>query len=123
MQRLSYIAHLLGHAEEGRDGARLVARKPVKLHQLLRVQGAATEPIDVAGPGDIIAVAKTEDLHTGTCLGDFTLPPLTFPTPMVGLAVTPKTRGDEGKLSGACTRSSKKMERCGSTGKRKPKSW
>ncbi len=55
----------------------------------------------MAGPGDIIAVAKTEDLHTGTCLGDFTLPPLTFPTPMVGLAVTPKTRGDEGKLSGA----------------------
>ncbi len=29
------------------------------------------------------------------------MPPLKFPTPMVGLAVTPKSRGDEGKLSGA----------------------
>ncbi len=27
--------------------------------------------------------------------------PIKFPTPMVGLAVTPKSRGDEGKLSGA----------------------
>ena len=29
------------------------------------------------------------------------MPPIPFPTPMVGLAVTPKSRGDEGKLSGA----------------------
>ena len=30
-----------------------------------------------------------------------TFPPIRFPTPMVGLAVTPKSRGDETKLSGA----------------------
>ena len=29
------------------------------------------------------------------------MPPIPFPTPMVGLAVTPKSRGDEAKLSGA----------------------
>ena len=29
------------------------------------------------------------------------MPPIKFPTPMVGLAVTPKSRGDEAKLSGA----------------------
>ena len=29
------------------------------------------------------------------------MPPIAFPTPMVGLAVTPKSRGDEAKLSGA----------------------
>ena len=29
------------------------------------------------------------------------MPPIKFPTPMVGLAVMPKTRGDEAKLSGA----------------------
>jgi elongation factor G len=40
-----------------------------------------------------------EDLHTGTTLGDHTLPPIPFPHPMVGLAVSPKTRGDETKLS------------------------
>ena len=48
-----------------------------------------------------MAVAKVEELHTGSSLGDLTLPPIKFPTPMVGLAVTPKSRGDEGKLSGA----------------------
>lgn len=101
VQRLSYMRIFSGTLKKDETVHASSARKPVKLHQLLCVQGAATEPVDVAGPGDIIAVAKTEDLHTGTCLGDFTLPPLAFPTPMVGLAVTPKTRGDEGKLSGA----------------------
>ncbi|MES1213117.1 MAG: elongation factor G [Singulisphaera sp.] len=101
VQRLSYFRIFSGTLKKDDTVHASTARKGVKLHQLLRVQGAATEPIDSAGPGDIVAVAKCEDLHTGTCLGDFTLPPLSFPTPMVGLAVTPKSRGDEGKLSGA----------------------
>ena len=57
--------------------------------------------VDQAIAGDIVAVAKTEDLHTGTSLGEVELPPIKFPTPMVGLAVAPKARGDETKLSGA----------------------
>jgi len=77
------------------------ARKAVKLHQLLEVQANETHPIDAAGPGEIIAVAKVDELHTGFSLGELTLPPIKFPTPMVGLAVTPKSRGDESKLSGA----------------------
>jgi elongation factor G len=76
-------------------------KKSIKLHQLLRVQAGTTEPIDKAGPGEIIAVAKTEELHTGSTLGDVTMEPIHFPTPMVGLAVTPKSRNDETKLSGA----------------------
>ena len=75
-------------------------RKGLKLHQLLRIQAGQTETIDSAGPGEIIAVAKTEDLHTGSTLGDLTMEPIHFPTPMVGLAVTPKSRNDETKLSG-----------------------
>ena len=48
-----------------------------------------------------MAVAKVDELHTGMSLGEVIMPPIKFPTPMVGLAVTPKSRGDEGKLSGA----------------------
>jgi elongation factor G len=48
-----------------------------------------------------VAVAKCEDLHTGAFLGEVELPPIRYPTPMVGLAVAPKSRGDEVKLSGA----------------------
>jgi len=40
-------------------------------------------------------------LHTGSSLGELSMPAIPFPTPMVGLAATPKSRGDEGKLSGA----------------------
>ena len=76
-------------------------RKNIKIGPLLEVQGSETHPIDSAGPGDIVALAKTEDLHTGSVLGNFTLPPTKYPTPMVGLAATPKSRGDEAKLSGA----------------------
>ncbi|MGD9721749.1 MAG: elongation factor G [Pirellulales bacterium] len=77
------------------------ARKAVKLHQLLSVQANETHAIEQASAGDIVAVAKVDELHTGLSLGEVALPPIKFPTPMVGLAVTPKSRGDEGKLSGA----------------------
>ena len=75
--------------------------KSVKLGQLFRVLGETTTAVDSAGPGDIVAVAKVEELHSGTVLGDVHLPAAHFPSPMVSLAVLPKSRGDEAKLSGA----------------------
>ena len=77
------------------------ARRNVKLHQLLSVQGSETQPVEEVGPGDIVAVAKAEELHTGLSLCELHLPAIKFPTPMVGVAVAPKSRGDEAKLSGA----------------------
>jgi elongation factor G len=77
------------------------ARKPIKLAQLFHMQAGETEPIDEVGPGGIVAVTKVEELHTGGCLGESALTPIPFPTPMVGLAASPKSRGDESKLSGA----------------------
>jgi elongation factor G len=76
-------------------------RKAHKLGAPLRVQADKTETIESAGPGDIVAFAKCDFLHTGTTLGDIALPPPSFPQPMVGLAVTAKNRGDETKLSTA----------------------
>ncbi len=73
----------------------------VKLGQLFRVLGETTSAVDSAGPGEIVAVAKVDELHSGTVLGDVHLPAARFPSPMVSLAVTPKSRGDEAKLSGA----------------------
>jgi elongation factor G len=101
VQRLSYIRVYAGTLKRDSTVHSAAARKGVKLGPLLEVQAGATQPTDEAGPGDIVAVAKCEDLHTGTSLGDVELPPLVFPTPMVGLAVAPKNRGDEAKLSGA----------------------
>ena len=101
VQKLSYLRVFSGTLKKDASVHASTARKAIKIGQLLRVQGNHTDPVDAAVPGDIVAVAKTEDLHTGASLGDLEMPPIIFPTPMVGLAVTPKTRGDEGKLSGA----------------------
>ena len=101
VQRLSFIRVYSGTLKRDATVHAAAARKGVKLGALLEMQGNANQPTDEAGPGDIVAVAKCEDLHTGTSLGDVELPPLEFPTPMVGLAVAPKNRGDEVKLSGA----------------------
>jgi elongation factor G len=101
VQRLSYIRVFAGSLKKDSTISASGARKAIKIGPLLTVQGEKTQPIDSAGAGDIVAVAKTEDFHTGTSLGDVTLPPIQFPRPMVGLAVSPKTRGDETKLSSA----------------------
>ena len=72
---------------------------------LLLMQGKQQKPVTEAIAGDIIAVAKVEDLAIGdtvaTSAGAPRLPRPAFPTPMYGLAVEPKARGDEQKISGS----------------------
>ncbi|MDB4778391.1 elongation factor G, partial [bacterium] len=101
VQKLSFIRILSGTLKRDVTVSCSTARKGIKIGQLLSVQGEATEQIDDAGPGSIVAVAKMDDLHTGSILGEVELKSIKFPTPMVGFAVAPKTRGDETKLSGA----------------------
>jgi elongation factor G len=101
VQKLSFIRVFSGKLKKDQTVPASTARKGVKMGQLLRVQASETSPVDEAGPGEIIAVAKMEELHTASVIGELRLPDLKFPTPMVGLAVSPKSRGDETKLSGA----------------------
>src|SRR5262249_40931645 len=72
---------------------------------LFEMQGNKHTAIPDATPGDIVAVTKVEDLHIGdtvsTATNAPTLPRLTFAAPMFGLAVQPKARGDEQKISGS----------------------
>jgi elongation factor G len=101
VQKLSFVRVFSGTLKKDANVPVAGVRKPVKLSTLFSVQGEETTATDEVGPGGIVAVAKVEDLHTGSSLGELTLPPIPFPTPMVGLAASPKSRGDEGKLSGA----------------------
>lgn len=76
----------------------------VKVGQLNRVQGAQLEPIDSATAGEIVAVVKIESLKIGDTIGDPdapVMPPIVFPKPMVAMAVEPKSRADQAKISGA----------------------
>src|SRR5438477_1838794 len=99
VQKLSYIRIYSGTMKKDETVPATSARKGTKLGPLLEVQGSETKPVDSASAGEIIAIAKMEELHTGTSLGVAEMPKIPFPTPMVGLAVTPKSRADEAKLS------------------------
>jgi elongation factor G len=79
--------------------------KSARTGGLSSVMGKTQKPITEAIPGDIFAVAKVEDLHIGDTVANKQhgpkMPALSFPTPMFGLAVEPKARGDEQKISGS----------------------
>ncbi len=79
--------------------------KGVKIHQLLDVQGGHVESVDEAHAGDVVAVAKIDDFQVGDTLvsngENISMPSINFPTPMIGLAVEPKSRADQQKISGA----------------------
>jgi elongation factor G len=80
------------------------SKKPVKLGHVFHLQGKEHKEIPEIVAGDIGAVAKIEDIHLGDVLHeDHALDSVhlhadPMPTPMFGLAITPKARGDESKL-------------------------
>jgi elongation factor G len=81
------------------------SRKPFKVGHLFKIQGGKHEEVDAGIPGDICAVAKVDEIHYDAILHDshdednFHLKPLDFPQPMYGLAIQPKSRGQEQKLA------------------------
>jgi elongation factor G len=80
-------------------------RKPFKVGHLLLLQGGKSVEIDAAVPGDIAAVAKVDEIEFDCVLHDshdedqIHMRPLEFPTPMHGVAITPRKRGDEQRIS------------------------
>lgn len=76
-------------------------RKPFKVGHLFMLQGKDHVEVSHAVPGDIVAVAKVDEIHFDAVLHDaeedshVSLAPLAFPVPMYGLAVEPKRHGDE----------------------------
>jgi elongation factor G len=77
--------------------------KSFRIGGLQLMQGNKHVAIPEAIPGDIVAVAKIEDLNIGDTVshlaGGVILPQFQYPLPMFGLAIEPKNRGDEQKIS------------------------
>lgn len=79
-------------------------RRPFKVGHLFRLQGKEHTEIASAGPGELCAVAKVDDIHFDAVLHDAAeddhmhLLPLDFPVPVHGLAIEPKRRGDEQRM-------------------------
>jgi elongation factor G len=80
-------------------------RKPFKAAHLYMLQGKAMVEVPELVPGDIGAVAKVDEIAFDSVLHDshdedrIHMRPLVFPTPMFGVAVEPKRRGDESRIS------------------------
>jgi elongation factor G len=75
---------------------------------ILLMQGKETKSIEAAGAGDIVALAKLKETGTGDTLSDPAHPVrfarFEFPPPAISFAITPKTRGDEEKVSNGLKR-------------------
>jgi elongation factor G len=79
-------------------------RKPFKVAHLFMLQGKEHVEVPRALPGDIVAVAKVDEIHFDAVLHDAAedehihLKALDFPKPVHGLAIEPKRHGDEQRM-------------------------
>ncbi|MFO8014619.1 MAG: elongation factor G [Phycisphaerae bacterium] len=106
--KVSYLRIYRGRLEADTSARINDDRRDTKFGQILRCQGKDTEPISAAVAGDIVGVSKMEALRIGDTVstgGDtLLLPPIDVPVPMFALALEPKSRGDEQKISEALTK-------------------
>ncbi len=101
--KVSFIRVFAGVLKGGDNVTQSQTGRTVKLGKLLRPQGKDQQEVNVAGPGAIVATAKVDELQIGDTLAStkdqkpFVTPH--YPLPMVSRAVSPKSRGDEAKIS------------------------
>ncbi len=80
-------------------------RKPVKAGHLYLLRGKQQLEVNEGLPGDILAIAKVDDIGFDAILHDspedshIHARPLELPVPVFGLALLPRKRGDEQKLA------------------------
>ncbi len=76
--------------------------------QIMVLEGKTQKPIDEAGPGEIIALAKLKETTTGDTLCDpndpIEFPFVDLPGGVLTYALKPKSRGDEEKITQALAR-------------------
>jgi len=81
---------------------------PERFGHLLDMQGKTQTHVPEMHAGDLGAVAKLKDTHSGDTLGDkhagFMVPPIQFAEPVLSYAIEPKSRGDEDKIGPAMQR-------------------
>ena len=80
-------------------------RAKERIGQVYILQGKEQKPLDSAGCGDIVAIAKLKETGTSDSISgekeQFLFEPLVFPEPVISASVKPKSREDEEKISEA----------------------
>ncbi len=100
--RLAFIRAYSGKLDAGSYVHNTRSDKKERVARLYQMHSNKQNPIEFVEAGDICAAVGFKDLRTGDTVCDekaqITLESMTFPDPVIGLAVEPKTQKDLDKL-------------------------
>ena len=100
---LTFTRIYSGHISKGTQILNSTKGKRERVGRMMMMHANSREEIDEAFAGDIIALAGLKDTTTGDTLCDqsqsVVLETMTFPEPVIEIAVEPKTKADQEKMS------------------------
>ncbi len=100
--RLTYIRVYSGHADSGAQVINSTKGKKERIGKLFQMHANKENPVDSVTAGHIYAAIGLKDVTTGDTLCDpdnqIVLESMTFPEPVISVAIEPKTKGDQEKL-------------------------
>jgi elongation factor G len=103
--RLAYFRVYSGTLTAGSNVLNSSKGKRERISRLIRMYADRREEIEAVEAGDIAAVLALKDTFTGETLTDSSNPvileTITFPDPVIAVAVEPKTQADQEKMSEA----------------------
>ncbi|GLU49289.1 elongation factor G [Nocardiopsis ansamitocini] len=106
--KLSYVRVYSGRLEAGTQVLNSIKGRKERIGKIYRMHANKREEIASVGAGDIVAVMGLKDTTTGETLCDpsspIVLESMTFPAPVIEVAVEPKTKSDQEKLGIAIQR-------------------
>ncbi|MDH3471792.1 MAG: elongation factor G, partial [Acidimicrobiia bacterium] len=106
--KLTYFRVYSGRASKGDAVLNSTTNKTERIGRLLRMHANHREDIDDIFTGDIVAAVGLKNASTGDTLSDaknaIQLEAMTFPAPVIAVAIEPKTKIDQEKLGGALAR-------------------
>ena len=101
--KLTYIRVYSGKVDSGAQVINATKGKKERLGKLFQMHSNKENPVDSASAGHIYAVIGLKDTTTGDTLADpnkqVVLESMTFPAPVIEVAIEPKTKSDQEKLS------------------------
>jgi elongation factor G len=101
--KLTYIRVYSGKVDSGSQVINATKGKKERLGKLFQMHSNKENPVDTASAGHIYAVIGLKDTTTGDTLSDpndqVVLESMTFPAPVIEVAIEPKTKSDQEKLS------------------------
>ena len=101
--KLTYIRVYSGCVDSGSQVINATKGKKERLGKLFQMHSNKENPVEKASAGHIYAVIGLKDTTTGDTLSDpnhqVVLESMTFPDPVIEVAIEPKTKSDQEKLS------------------------